>query len=43
MTRLHKALNAYAGGEASAATVSAAFRAMCNRLMMAAALMRDFI
>ncbi len=41
MTRLLKALNAYAGGEASAATVAAAFRAMCNRAMMAAALMRE--
>ncbi len=41
MTRLLKALNAYAGGEASAGTVAAAFRAMCNRAMMAAALMRE--
>jgi hypothetical protein len=41
IARLLKALNAYAGGEASAATVAAAFRAMCNRAMMAAALMRD--
>jgi hypothetical protein len=41
IVRLLKALNAYAGGEASAATVAAAFRAMCNRAMMAAALMRE--
>ncbi len=41
MTRLLKALDAYAAGEASATTVAAMYRAMCNRAMMAAALIRE--
>jgi hypothetical protein len=41
MTRLLKALDAYAAGESSAAMVAAAYRAMCNRAMTAAALIRE--
>jgi len=37
--RLLKVLEAYATGKASAETAAAAYRAMCNRAMMAAALM----